>query len=263
MNKQSLIALTILLSVVLSSCSTYQFTSLNSNLPNPYSDYFLYEDDTLEVQFSFAGENCPLQISIFNKTDNPVFINWAESAVIINGQSKPINPMTSILSANISSTSYNWTEHIESTNGSINGTIKHPSQTGFIPPNATINMQSHNLSHRFMDVIKADSIVKVDIEDNGYLVGVKKHVFTKEHSPLRVKCFLTYNNQTKTSRQHIQGEFWCESVYKKVGQTMSPKGNCFYVSRLNAAGGVVLTAALVGMTIFAVEKEKFESNLDY
>lgn len=255
--KTSKIIITILfLTLAFSACTTFQFTSLNSNLLNLDSNYFLYQDDTLEVKYSFAGQNCPLHLTIFNKTDETIFINWNESAVIINGNSLPINPLSSLLSGTTSS--YSLANNYETSNGTLSGVIQHSDQTGFIPPKASISIDSYNLSNGFINTLATDSTRKV--YDEGALANVTKHFFNKENSPLKINCFLTYSNNKKTEKNQINSEFWCASVYKTNYKSSSNRGDQYYVSRSSVAGSIIGTVAVVGITIVTtmveIEEEK-------
>src|SRR6185436_15882384 len=46
---------------------------------------FLWETDTIAVAYQFGGEGGQLTVTVFNKSNRPLFINWKKSAVIRDG----------------------------------------------------------------------------------------------------------------------------------------------------------------------------------
>jgi len=45
---------------------------------------FVIENDTALLKYTFAGENFPITISIFNKLLQPLYVDLGRSTVIIN-----------------------------------------------------------------------------------------------------------------------------------------------------------------------------------
>ena len=80
--------LPILALLFFSSCVTYQyFTVDSSQLPKDDQRSFVVENDTMRLSYSFGGAGGPLTITVFNKTNQALFINWNKSALICNDQS--------------------------------------------------------------------------------------------------------------------------------------------------------------------------------
>lgn len=82
--------------IVLNSCGTYYYyVKLDSN--NPYIDKndksnFIVSGDSVELSYSFYGENAPVKINIHNKMNRKLFVNWRESWLIIgDGNSNRVN----------------------------------------------------------------------------------------------------------------------------------------------------------------------------
>ncbi len=78
----------ILTAVLLSSCSsTFYYSSLNT--ANEYVEKvdngdFLIETDSLWIAYCFKGPGAPMQITVFNKLDEPLYVDWERSALIID-----------------------------------------------------------------------------------------------------------------------------------------------------------------------------------
>lgn len=47
---------------------------------------FIQQNDTASVVYSFSGEDAPVIITIYNKLDEPLYVDWGRSAIIIDEQ---------------------------------------------------------------------------------------------------------------------------------------------------------------------------------
>lgn len=59
----------------------YETKSTNSILEN---DFFVFETDTLKITYSFWAKGGVLSFVVFNKLDNPIYIDWKKSSYIDN-----------------------------------------------------------------------------------------------------------------------------------------------------------------------------------
>ena len=59
-----------------SSCTTYQYITLASeDVSQNEKKEFLWENDTTKITYQFSGEGGLMTIAVFNKTDQPVYVN--------------------------------------------------------------------------------------------------------------------------------------------------------------------------------------------
>ena len=82
--------LPIFIVVSFSSCSHYQYATLSAeNIPkDDKKNEFVAESDTLCIVYNFNGKKGPVSITIFNKSDMPLQVDWKKSALIVDD--KPI-----------------------------------------------------------------------------------------------------------------------------------------------------------------------------
>ena len=66
------------------SCSQYQYISINSNLNHNEEKEFINENDTVLIKYTFADENIPLIITIYNKLQQPIYIRHYISYCIMH-----------------------------------------------------------------------------------------------------------------------------------------------------------------------------------
>lgn len=84
LSHKSILPLTFLSIAILSGCSRYQYISVNSHLEQNDQKEFVNENDTVSIKYSFAGENFPLTITLYNKLRQPLYIDLQRSTVVIN-----------------------------------------------------------------------------------------------------------------------------------------------------------------------------------
>jgi len=238
---------------LLTSCTSYQYATLDSTLPQPSSDGFTFENDTIEVQYSFAGANCPLMLSIFNKLDSPIFIDWNQSAVIINGNSFALNPGKSDISTNYTESTINFSKTYEYTDGSMDGTITHADRSGFIPPKSHLNVNELSIISEFLPTTGATKTRKHLQDNTNQPYEVNAFSFTKEQSPLEFRCFLTYADKNRKQWHSIDHEFWVSSLYKMTGVTLMNRPDRYFVSRASGAGTAIGIVAITGLVVVGLK----------
>ena len=121
----------------LSACSSYYYSMLNSNDPvgekNERGD-FVQENDTVRISYRFWGENAPVTITIYNKLDEPLYVDWGRSALIIDDVATTYDPKVASVrgeSSNVASgSSFHWSDRSSSgwsySEGSFSGDVSLP-----------------------------------------------------------------------------------------------------------------------------------------
>ncbi|MCT4588242.1 MAG: hypothetical protein N4A71_10500 [Carboxylicivirga sp.] len=259
--KKLYLNLAILFSIVLfSSCSSYQFATLKSDLEQPFSDGFIYENDTIQLHYAFNGLNCPLQLSIYNKLNQPIYIDYNRSSLIINGETFPLNPETSSINVNYSETETELNHH-SYTDGHSSGSITHNDRRGFIPPQSLLKLDNVNICNGFMETkLGSGDDQRTLVAENGQSYNVKAYDFTRENSPLLFRSFVSYKANSKEDWKYIDSNFWVSSIYQTVDTRLPAKANQFFVSRSTGVGEVVGLAALTGLAIIAIDSTDIEED---
>jgi len=70
--------------IMLSGCSRYQYMYVSSHLDQNDKKEFIVENDTVQIKYSFAGQNFPLTITFYNKLRQPIYIDLERSTVVMN-----------------------------------------------------------------------------------------------------------------------------------------------------------------------------------
>lgn len=82
--------------ILFTSCSTtYYYSTMNTD--NPYTrktenGRFSIDGDSLDIYYSFNGENCPIIITIKNKSSQTLYVDWRKSGTVIDSLDIPYLP---------------------------------------------------------------------------------------------------------------------------------------------------------------------------
>lgn len=235
--KKLLLPATILVSVLFASCSKYQVNMLSSTnaVKNEQTGEFNVENDSVKISYSFYGQNAPVGIQVYNKSNKPLYIDWQSSAMVVGDKTISYANKNVPISGNISGVSDTYSTSNRGSNiaypqstytsGSINAVAKLPESVTFIPPHAKGDFRPAYVTNGFLSV--PDTMLHKEItgfieEFSTVPVNVKVANFTKENSPLVFKSFLTlYTLQGNQPKPVLyEQEFF---ISKLVNSSSNPK----------------------------------------
>jgi len=134
----------LLLLALLASCTCTEViqTKSTNNLPFNRSEGYTYENDTIIVRYSFWANYGVMGMSIYNKLNKPIYIDWGNSALIENGntlnfwkdQTQSISNTTSLGYGK-----YNNTAAVGINKSQTNTTVYRPTRVMSIPPKSQVN----------------------------------------------------------------------------------------------------------------------------
>jgi len=256
----------ILSAVLLSSCSsTFYYSSLSTT-----SEYvekvdngdFLLETDSLWIAYCFKGAGAPMQITVFNKLDEPLYVDWGRSAMIIDNTAFSYAEA----SGDFSWDSYNPDGTIyypDSTETSYNDIRMMSDHTSYIPPKTMISEIPFNLDPSFKNLDK--KVYRNATMANRYqdVVETKRADFTLSDSPFKFKSYLTIYSDPDRPMVFEQ-DFYLASLFKTgikpddMAGDMVERGDFFYIEQpsnnnalyttlgIIAGGGLIVLGILYG-----------------
>ena len=179
---------------------------MTSNLPQNERREFVIRNDSFEIRYDFESEPSAIRVSIYNKLDLPLFVDWKSSAIIHNGV--PHTYWTDVSYVDLQTVEYPSTIQ-PITYGSASGTLYRPAHIGFIPPDSYVVKENNRLNTGFFDKNIQDAA-------NGKVVE-KNSKFDTGNSPLRFRSFLTLAvTEDFRSAFHADSEFWISEVNQDV-----------------------------------------------
>ena len=217
---------------LLSACSKYQIHTLSS-LKTPKDEQtgdFIIKNDTLEMVYKFNGENGPLEVQIKNKLDEPLYVNWKKSALIIGDKAFSYSGNKIGLNAEYNGTSGTGLSlsDLQVQSGKITGTATLPEEIAFIPPHAKIEKKLLSVTTGLIPFV-SDSLKKIRVSqangETSYVVKASR--FSRENSPLVFKSYITLYLEKDKNLQILpyENEFY---ISQSVLTGRKPKSTEFY-----------------------------------
>jgi hypothetical protein len=168
-----------------SNCTQYKYIRLASEMETTPNKAFIFENDTVRIQYRFDGFYCPVKIEIFNKLTSPLYVDWAKSSVIINGSSRSLWKDESGIELVTTGLEINDGKSTFSTDAISKGTVKRKEQISYIPPDSYIS-KSITISPSYFDIYNGFIYYDERIDNN-----------TKDQNSLNL------NNSPYKSRLHL------------------------------------------------------------
>ena len=243
--------------ILLTSCgSTYFYSTLNTYSDKTWKDddgYFITELDSIDIIHSFKGENAPIMITILNRSKQPLYVDWAKSAVIIDGIASSYSGSISTITVSAAgNTDFLLSNNYS--NSTFDPTLSLPENITFIPPFSRINYQTLSLTNfGFEDINNKEYQNKKMGDKDGYPSNVKVLNFTLSDSPLKFRSYLTLYG-VSTPPIIVDEEFYLCNLIKTKGispssmhSSLFDRGDMFYVriAPNNQFGEILLGSALL------------------
>ncbi|MBN9386092.1 MAG: hypothetical protein J0H74_35370 [Chitinophagaceae bacterium] len=203
------LTLTALLSMLMyfSSCvPTWQYITLDSReVTKDASKRLFFENDTISLVYSYNGYGGPIRMSITNKTDKPMYVNWKKSAIIDRGYARSLfQPNVQMSGSFVSETQKTSPRGYTTTSGNLAGSFSLPDGMDFMPPGSTISKEldlvvsSNPLDpDQFTGSPKALKATKKGLGINSY----KLYTFEQSSSPVQFKSYLTFVVDSDNARE--------------------------------------------------------------
>ena len=209
--------LLILLALSFGSCSTYQYITLDSpqTQKNDRKE-FVWENDSLKLVYNFHGEGGPLNLTVYNKLNEPLYVNWKKSALIRDGQS--ISLFNRSVIVNRIATPYQEVKNNPNLYPGLSATFELPEGIEFISPASYVSKALLDIQELGLGNLPgSDSLRPQKYSQNGMVTGkFTRARFDESQSPLRFSTYLTF-----MVGQHIDKEFAVQHSFyaKEILQT--------------------------------------------
>lgn len=255
----------VLLLLAFSSCSKYYINTVSST--NLQSDQntgnFKYENDSLLLTYSFFGENAPVHIEVQNKLDEPLYIDWSRSALVLNNKAVTFSGNKVDINGDFSADSYKWSKSFQITDGSLNATATLPEGITFIPPRSHIDRVPLMVTNAGFDNLPDSVYNERDmLYPASGPIKVKSASFSEKNSPLRFQSYLTLYTGADASVRRIayMHNFFISKSIKttarpgNMAEYNNKSGNLFYTSKRTAyakaiTGAAIATVVIAGSTV--------------
>lgn len=252
----------------LTSCSSYYYSVLSSSDGLGERDRnrdFVQETDSVRIAYSFNGEDAPVSITIYNKLEEPLFVDWTRSALIIDDVATSYYDEKAAIQGETESENYHWNKRWSDSYGSFTGELTLPKGVSFIPPRSKIEKVPLKLANFPFDRIPNEVYQKKEFPTSKAgttLLRIKD--FTIEDSPLAFRSYLTLYTADKEGKPErlttFEREFYVSKLIKagnvpptEFRENQRFAGDFFYVHNVKGtrAGIIVGTVAVATAVVVA------------
>jgi hypothetical protein len=240
-------ALLFALLVFLMSCKSYQMSTVSSlnTQKTDSTGVFRKENDSLRISYNFSGENTPIHIEVYNKRDEPLYVNWKKSALIVADKAYSyVDDKITIKGATSAVSTQYLSKGDTFTDGTISATANLSKDESFIPPHSSAGRRIYILNDLPMAKIEKKNFKKGRLTylDGRGEVYSKSADFTVDTSPLKFRSYLTFytlksNQPTEFSSQQ---DFFVSNVTKAMS---NPK---HFYEYGNNPGDVIINSKVTG-----------------
>ncbi len=237
--KLKLIAFILTCSMLLSSCTSYQYFTLASDVPQQNKGGgFSYENKDVTIHYAFQSDGA-LQITITNHMKHLVYVDWEKSSMVFDGESIPLVPGQTYFDGIINSDPDEIVSEFE-------GTLYPRPTKRYLPPGTRIqqtfsmnpipfqNVQS--LSHPYEKPYGSERIYR----------------FQEGNTPCTLEYFLYLNDETDQYPRMVQSTFWVEAIHTSLEGEKRLAGNQFRLSKTTKAGTTMIILVLLGTLFYVV-----------
>jgi hypothetical protein len=256
--KTFLVALVCALSIT--SCNKYQINLLSSSniAKDQLTGRFKMENDSVKITYSFLGSNTVMQVDILNKLNQPLYVDWKRSSLIVNGKSYTYADNMIHFNGNVSSTTIS-SKNLAISDGSIDVAATLPKNISFIPPHTQISSGLANVANYSFDDINDIKFAKIQLPldgDSGQFIIAKAANFNINSSPIKFANYLTLYTLSNSIPQfiNIQHDFYVSRIIKSLVNPESLQfahdvRSDFYYTSQKTTYGKIATGTIVGASV--------------
>jgi hypothetical protein len=251
--------LLLFLPILFASCSRYQYATISSSNMNLSNNHeFVAENDTLRLVYNFSGRNAPVRLVIENKLNVPVYVDWRQSALIVNDKAISYVPNEVPIIGALNTAGIKWDAVNSSSSGTLNAVATLPASLDFIPPHSRIAKNPMGVTNRAIKSIPDSAVKKIQIPTEEGSFWAKQSTFTEASSPMRFRSYLTISvGEAGAKPQALEHGFYISELVttglgpESFGYIQRNEGNRYYIKETTGFGkaatgfGVIAGTAVV------------------
>jgi hypothetical protein len=210
----------------------------SSQLKKTDHSQLTFENDTLRLTWRLEGKGGAITLNIYNKTDQPLYVNWKKSAYIRNEQATALFNNNLTIQGNSAAIAYR-TGRATLSEGRYAASVSLPEGTDFIPPASSLSRQLPNLERTgllatyFSDSLpEKKSIASDGLNHSRYRAAN----FSEDQSPVRFKSYLTFSIGNNNPQEFAEtcsfyiGEIYQTSSAPDFFTLYKQQGDQFYIT---------------------------------
>ncbi|WP_245859469.1 hypothetical protein [Spirosoma aerolatum] len=191
---------------------TIQVVTLRGSNVSPSQEGLAMDNDTLTLRYNFASERGLMQLSIVNKLNKPLYVDWKRSSFII-GQDK-VDYWSDVSDVHLSGSASRYSRYASSVY--LGGTIKKQEPIAFIPPQTKLEKKQFVVVPQGSVRLTGPSTIeqeKAKWTDRKKPVDIVNYAYSADQSPLTFRNYLTLSTDKDFKTEFtIDTKFWASDV---------------------------------------------------
>lgn len=245
--------------ILLSSCSSYKMSTVSSinSIKNDSTGALVFNNDSVTIGYKFSGENNPFTVEVYNKLNEPLYVNWANCALVVKDRAYSfVNDKILIDGESSSVTSQEDDRNFAYSSGTISAIAKTSSKESFLPPKSKTSRIIYAINA--VDIVpdknvKFKKMTLTSVEDYRPVV-VKEATFSVDDSPFTFRCYISMytlsDNRIRAFSHensfYISKVNWTNTSPKRIIEFENTLSSVIVSSKKTGFGRAVTGAALVG-----------------
>lgn len=240
--------------LLLISCQTYQYATVDSTLQKNDEGEIVLENDSVLIKYRFNGYYCPAVVRVYNKLPVPIYIDWKRSAFILSdGRTLTQAPETASINGVATGYEMKFSDLTSISQTELSGTISRASDLAFLPPTSFIESAPVTLRDTFF-TLPTGRLTTFRVPGNTY--ALKGRVFGQSDSPMKFRSYLTVSTHEDLSDPFVfDTGFWVSEVGKSSNApaTMVARNSNdqFYLTKPTGVGPFLGVAVLIALILAA------------
>lgn len=245
----------------LTSCRSYQYTVLQSDLPKSEASNYYYQDSLVQIDFNFWGKNFPIRMTIANKSEAGLYLDLERTLFIRNDR---------VLRSAVRKTVKRTTTTVDTTyflfhkdvSYHTKSEVKVPPHVLYIPKGKRVVLKYTVFHFPYNKTIRKQSKVSTT-ESNKSIKYVPQYVFPKNEKPVYAVHFYFQTDTHHPVEHTVQCTFSPKKVLTTSWEPLALgnlKPTTFYTMKANRGGkalgqlGVICLFPVIAATIATAAK---------
>lgn len=197
---------------IVSCMPNVQVVTLRGSNVTPAQEGLVLDNDTLTLRYNFASERGLMQLSLLNKLNKPLYVDWKRSSFII-GQDK-VDYWSDVSDVNLTGSAPRYNRYASPVY--LGGTITKQDPIAFIPPQTRLEKKQFVVVPQGSVHLTGSSITeqeKAKWTDRKKPVDIVTYAYSADQSPLTFRNYLTLSTDKDFKTEFtIDTKFWASDV---------------------------------------------------
>ncbi|GAB4038798.1 hypothetical protein GCM10028809_58080 [Spirosoma gilvum] len=189
-----------------------QVVTLRGSNVSPSQEGLVLDNDTLTLRYNFASERGLMHLTVLNKLNKPLYVDWKRSSFII-GQDK-VDYWSDVSDVNLTGSASRYSRYASPVY--LSGTISKQDPIAFIPPQTRLEKKQFIVVPQGSVRLTGPSTTeqeKAKWTDRKKPVDIINYAYSVDQSPLTFRNYLTLSTDKDFKTEFtIDTKFWASGV---------------------------------------------------